>query len=69
MKQTASSSIWELEEKKRLSLTDKNQVLLKQKTQDFVPSKTFPVPELIQKLPSLQPLGSSCRSMSEGVKS
>jgi hypothetical protein len=58
MKQAASSIIWELGK----------EGLLKQKTQDFVPLKTFPVPELIQTLPSPQPQGSSRRSISEKIK-
>jgi hypothetical protein len=50
-----------------LELDRKNLNLLKQKTQGSVPLNTLTVPELIQTLPSLQPQGSSRRSMSEAV--
>jgi hypothetical protein len=72
MKQAAPYIIWEFEKRNwkilwTLELDIKNQCLLKQKTQGSVPFKTFTVPELIQKLPSLQPQGSSRRSISEAV--
>jgi hypothetical protein len=72
MKQAAPYIIWEFEKRNwkilwTLELDRKNQGLLKQKTQGSVPLNTLTVPEWIQKLPSLQPQGSSFCSMSEAV--